>query len=66
MLATELCKTKENLAASIMHEISEQRNIQYNLTNLQTDVQLRSAKTVNCRLRALRYLGKKIWNIVPL
>ena len=64
--ATELYKTKENLAAPVMHEIFEQRNIQfqYNLRS-QTDFQLGSVKTVNCGLRALRYLGpKKIWNIV--
>ena len=30
ILATELYKTKENLAAPIMHEMFEQRNIQYN------------------------------------
>ena len=47
-----------------MHEIFEQRNIQYNLC-LQADFQLESAKTANCGLRALRYLGPKIWNIVP-
>ena len=29
ILATELYKTKENLVAPIMHEIFEQRNIQY-------------------------------------
>ena len=60
ILATELYKTKENLAAApIMHEIFEQRNIQYNLLP-QTDFQLGSVKTVNCGLRALRYLGPKI------
>ena len=42
-----------------MHEIFEQRNIQYNLRSQG------SVKTVNCGLRALRYLGPKIWNIVP-
>ena len=47
-----------------MHEIFEQRNIQYNLRS-QTDFQLGSVKTVNCGLRALKYLGPKIWNIVP-
>ena len=39
ILATELYKTKENLAAPIMHEIFEQRNIQYNFRS-QTDFQL--------------------------
>ena len=47
-----------------MHEIFEQRNIQYNLRS-HTDFQLVSVKTVNCDLRALRYLSPKIWNIVP-
>ena len=63
-LAAELYKTKENLAVPIMHEIFEKRNIQYNLRS-QTDFQLGSVKTVNCGLRALKYLGPKIWNIVP-
>ena len=47
-----------------MHEIFEQKNIQYNLRS-QTDFQLGSVKTVNCGLRALRNLGLKILNIVP-
>ena len=64
ILATELYKTKENLAAPIMHEIFEKQNTQYNLCS-QTDFQLGSVKRVNCGLRALRYLGPKIWNIVP-
>ena len=48
-----------------MHKISEQRNIQYNLRS-QTDFQLRSVKGVNCGVRAFRYLGPNIWNIVSL
>ena len=39
ILATEMYKTKENLAAPIIHEIFEQRNIEYNLCT-QTDFQL--------------------------
>ena len=39
ILATEMYKTKENLAAPTIHEIFEQRNIQYNLRT-QTDFQL--------------------------
>ena len=42
-----------------MHEIFEQSNIQHNLRS-QTDFQLGSGKTV-----ALRFLGPKIWNLVP-
>ena len=36
-----------------------------NITSAQTDFQLGSVKTVKCSLRALRYLGPKIWNIGP-
>ena len=36
ILAAELYKTKENLAAPIMHKIFEHRNIKYNLRS-QTD-----------------------------
>ena len=39
ILPTELFRTKENLAAPIMHEIFEQRSIHYNLRS-QTDFQL--------------------------
>ena len=39
ILATEMYKTKENLAAPTIHEMFEQRNIQYNLRT-QTDFQL--------------------------
>ena len=40
ILATELYGTRENLAALIMHEVFEQRNIQYSLRS-QADFQLR-------------------------
>ena len=36
ILATELYKTKENLAAPIVHKTFKQRNIKYNLRS-QTD-----------------------------
>ena len=46
-----------------MQEIFEQRNIPYNVRS-QTDFQLGSVRTVNCGLKARRYLGPKTWNIV--
>ena len=65
-MATDLYKTKRNLAAAIIHEFFEQRNIQQYYLRSQTDFQLGLAKTVNYRLRTLRYLDPQIWNIVPL
>ena len=48
-----------------MHEILEQRNINYKLRS-QTDFQLRSVKTVNCGLRVLKYLSPEVGKIVSL
>ena len=64
MLATEPYKTKDNLSAPTMHEIFEQRNIQYNLRS-QPYIQLGSVKTITCCLRALKYVDPKIWNTIP-
>ena len=57
-LTMELYKTKQNLAATMMHKISEQKNIQNNLRS-QTGFQLELVNTINCGLRALRYFGPK-------
>ena len=58
ILATELYKKKENVAAPVMHEMFKQSNIQYNLLS-QTDFQLGSVKTVNCGLRYSDILVQK-------
>ena len=63
ILPPELHKTKGSLAVPIMHEGFEQRNVQYKLRS-QTGFKLGPVKTVNCGLRALKYLGPKIRNIV--
>ena len=52
------CMKKENLAAQIMFEVFEQRNIQYNLCS-RTDFQLGAVKSVSCGLRALNILVQK-------
>ena len=58
ILATELYKTTENLAAPIMHKIFEQRDIQYDLYS-KTDFQLLSVEAVNCSLRNSDILVQK-------
>ena len=53
-----------------MHDVFEQRNIQKTLRNAQKltfssdQFQLKSVKTSNGGLRALKYLSPKIWSIV--
>ena len=47
ILATELYKTKDNLAAPIMHKMFEQRNIQYNLpVKTAKDTQISGSKNM--------------------
>ena len=47
-----------------MNELSEQRNILYNLRS-QTDFRTGTTSTVNNGLKSMRYLGPKVWNIMP-
>ena len=63
LLGMELYKTRNNISGH-MNELFEQRNITYNLRP-QTDVTTGSITTVSNGLKSLRYLGPKIWNIIP-
>ena len=47
-----------------MNESFEQRNIIYNLRS-QANFTTGPINTVNNDLKSLRYLGPKIWNIIP-
>ena len=47
-----------------MHDVFEQRSIQYSLRS-KAGFKLRSVKSANWGLRALKYLAPKIWSIVP-
>ena len=64
LLGIELYKTRNNLSSHIMNELFEQRNIIYNLRS-QADLTTGPISTVNNDLNSLRYLGPKIWNIIP-
>ena len=64
MLATEIYKTVNGLAPTIMNNIFETKDIEYNLRN--------KINFKSCRINSVRYgidsltnLGPKIWNIVP-
>ena len=64
LLGKELYKTRNNISSHIMNELFEQRNIIYNHRS-QTDFTTGPISTVNYGLKSLRYLGPKIWNIIP-
>ena len=63
-LAIELFKVKNNLSNTIMGDIFETRNINYNLRS-QTDFARVNVNTTSFGLNSLRYLASKIWDIVP-
>ena len=65
ILAAELFKTKNGLSNDIMAQLVCKRNsVGYSLRS-QTDFSLPQVKSVNYGLKALRYFGPKIWNILP-
>ena len=65
ILAAELFKIKNDLSNDIMAQLICKRNsVGYSLRS-QTDFSLLQVKSVNYGLKALRYFGPKIWNILP-
>ena len=65
LLGIELYKSRNNISSHIMKELFEQRYIIYKFRS-QTDFTTGSITTVNNGLKSLKYLGPKIWNIIPL
>ena len=64
ILAAELFKIKNGLSNDIMAQLICKRNsVGYSLRS-QTDFSLPQVKSVNYGLKALRYFGPKIWNII--
>ena len=65
LLGIGLYKTRNSISSHIMNELFEQRNIIFNFRS-QVDFTTGPISTVNNGLKSLRYLGRKIWNIIPL
>ena len=64
-LATEMYKIYHGISPTIMNEIFTLRHQnQYNLRNL-TYFDAPKVKTVNHGSESVRYLGSKIWKIIP-
>ena len=63
-LATEMYKVKNNLSPSIIVELFEQRNENYNLRN-NNPFTVTAVRTVHHGSESISFLGPKIWNILP-
>ena len=64
-LVTEICKVKNGIAPDIMKDIFELQNPLYNLRSSCNQFRRENIKTVHYGLHSVRYLGPKIWELVP-
>ena len=65
VLVTEIYKVKNGIAPEIMKDIFELQNPSYNLRSSCNHFRRENIKTVHYGLQSVRYLGPKIWELVP-
>ena len=65
VLATEIFKLKNGLAPEIMKEVFEIQNPAYNFRSEATHFKRENVKTTHYGIQSVRYLGPKIWDMVP-
>ena len=65
VLVTEIYKVKHGIAPEIMKDIFELQNPSYNLRSTCNQFRRENIKTVHYGLQSVRYLGPKIWELVP-
>ena len=65
VLVTEIYKVKNGIAREIMKENFELQNPSYNLRSSCNHFRRENIKTVHYGLQSVRYLGPKIWELVP-
>ena len=65
VLVTEIYKVKHEIAPEIMKDIFELQNPSYNLRSSCIQLRREKIKIVHYGLQSLRYLGPKIWELVP-
>ena len=65
VLVTEIYKVKNGIAPDIMNDIFELQNPSYNLRSSCNQFRRENVKTVHYGIQSVRYLGPKIWELVP-
>ena len=65
VLVTEIYKVKNGIAPEIMKDIFELQNPSYNLRSTCNQFRRGNIKTVHYGLQSVRYIGPKIWELVP-
>ena len=65
VLVIEIYEVKNGIAPEIMNNIFELQNPSYNLRSICDQFRRENIKTVNYGLQSVRYIGPKIWELVP-
>ena len=65
VLVTEIYKVKNGIAPEIMKDIFELQGPLYNLRSSCNQFRRGNIKAVHYGLQSVRYLGPKIWDLVP-
>ena len=60
-----MCKVKNNLSLEFMQDIFPERNIERYNHRKQINFQIPGPKTVTYRTESMRFLGSKVWNLIP-
>ena len=65
VLVTEIFKVKNGLAPEIMKEVFEFQHPPYTLRTESNHFKRNNVKTTNYGIQSIRYLGPKLWDLVP-
>ena len=65
VLATEIFKVKNGLSPEIMKQVFELREAPYNFRSESSLFKRENVKTTNYGIQSIRYLGPKIWDLLP-
>ena len=66
LLAIEMYKINNNLSPEFMHDIFTTRHIEGLNLRKQNNFLLPRPKTVSYGTESMQYLGRKIWNLIPM
>ena len=65
VLVTEIYKVKNGIVPEIMKDIFKMQNPSYNLRSSCSEFRRENIKTVYYGLQSVRYIGPKMWELVP-
>ena len=65
VLVTEIYRVKNGIAPEIMKDIFELQNPSYNSRSTCNQFRRENIKTIHYGLQSVRYIGPKIWELVP-